>query len=78
MLQSHINKVFKDIRFKKSDTFWKRIIEIGNPEYFKMRAIEAVEANDYLLAIRLLILILANKECNTSHQSKRKGTGRKQ
>jgi hypothetical protein len=49
----------------------KIILDCNNIFYYKNRAIEAIHTGDYLLAIRLLAIILMGKE-NGPVQSKSK------
>ena len=53
-----IRDVLAQVRGMQKDPFFKIIVSMDNNAYFKHRAIEAIHQGDYLLACKLLVILL--------------------
>lgn len=50
-------KLLSHLKYDEKDRTLAIILESGSWQYLKHRAIEAIQANDYILAVKLLLLL---------------------
>ena len=64
-----VRAVLSKLKLDTSSPILKVVLDTNNPDYLKHRAIEAIVANDILLAGRLLVAYLALKEPKVKKES---------
>jgi hypothetical protein len=62
MTKTNLRKAIQSLKIDLNDPCIATIIKQDNCTYFKHRAIEAIQTNDYQLACKLLVILIAKDQ----------------